>query len=292
MQPGSMITHVESVRFGLFSLLGILAMLAAWVSMLYTSASAALVSPQLKFGDYEPIALQGLVKTSYANADYTESICYTPIKTDTEYGGDTCIAIEHAAQSFFNYYETFLKRWSAIANSGNGTTELSTRPAGTGLLNENITISGSWVQMQDMQEASIGNRLVNNVSLAMPHPGVLQASLDPINQVVTPEGDQGLGVFNLVASVPSPVVHVLCVNATGEELVPLVYDQWEFAAQMDPLTWPAQAPATSNSSVFDDLFGWGPYQGRLSPLTAPIFARLPADCKCCTSPSYITTSER
>lgn len=276
-----MVTHVESVRFGLFSILGILAMIAAWVSMLYTSASAALVSPQLSFGDYEPITLQGLVKTSYANAAYTESICYTPIKTDSEYAGDTCMAIEHAAQSYFNYYETFLKRWTAISNSGNGTSDLRTRPAGTGLLNENITVTGSWVEMQDMSKVSstYGNRIINNVSLAMPHPGLLQASLDPINHVVTPEGDQGLGVFNLRASVPSPVVHVLCVNASEEELGPLVYDLWEYSQLLNASSWPAQAPTESNSSVFDDLFGWGPDQGRATPLQPPIFPRLPADCK-------------
>lgn len=79
MQPGSMITHVESVRFGIFSALGVLSLTATLIAILYTSASAALVSPQLSFGKYEPKTMQGLVKTSYANSNYGEKICYSPI---------------------------------------------------------------------------------------------------------------------------------------------------------------------------------------------------------------------
>lgn len=279
MQPGSMITHVESVRFGIVSLLGILAMLAALVSLLYTSASAALVSPQLKFGDYESKTMQGLVRTSYANPTYNEAQCQTPVMTDTEYGGDTCLSIENAAQGYYSYFQTFLKSWSIVAASGNGTSSLATRPRGTALLYENVTVTGAWIERRDPVDAAAahGGRIINNVTLAMPHPGVVTASKDPINNLGSPEGSQGLGAFSLRASVPSPAVYVLCVNATQAELQPLVYADWPDAPEMDPLSWPAQAPSETNSSVFDELFGWGPGQLRDPPLKAPIFAKRPID---------------
>lgn len=111
----------------------------------------------------------------------------------------------------------------------------------------------------------------------MPHPGVYQASIDPINRVITPEGSQGLGAFSLRASVPSPVIHVLCVNTDEAELEPIVYAAWDTAPPLDELTWPAQAPHRTNSTVFDDIFGWGLSSFRKPPLRAPIFARYPPD---------------
>ena len=42
MQPGTMLTHWETVRYAAFSFLGLVALAAAVMAMLYTSASDAL----------------------------------------------------------------------------------------------------------------------------------------------------------------------------------------------------------------------------------------------------------
>ena len=42
MQPGTMITHPASVRYGAISVLGVAAILATVMSTLYTSAASAL----------------------------------------------------------------------------------------------------------------------------------------------------------------------------------------------------------------------------------------------------------
>lgn len=73
--------------------------------MFYTTASDALVAPQLKMGDLENRLLHGQVATQFANEDYIQNKCQTPIpeQTDPDYAGSTCIAIEHSGQAYGNY---------------------------------------------------------------------------------------------------------------------------------------------------------------------------------------------
>ena len=67
MQPGTMITRWESVRYAATSVLGALALIAAIMAMFYTTASDALVAPKLNFGKTEHRLLYGKVATSFAN---------------------------------------------------------------------------------------------------------------------------------------------------------------------------------------------------------------------------------
>ncbi len=70
--------------------------------MFYTTASDALVAPKLKMGPLERRMLYGKVATSFANEQYIQQKCQTPIPvpSDPDYGGSTCIAIEHAGQAY------------------------------------------------------------------------------------------------------------------------------------------------------------------------------------------------
>jgi hypothetical protein len=101
IQPGFMFTHWQTLRHVGWSFLGILSFIAALGAMLYTTASDALVSPKLKFGDWTNIEMQGLVRTSYANPIFITESCQTPIPMpeDPQNAGLTCLAIENAGQS-------------------------------------------------------------------------------------------------------------------------------------------------------------------------------------------------
>lgn len=138
-----MLTHWESVRYAAPSLLGLTALIAAIMAMLYTPASTALVQPQLKFGGWEHLVLQGDVFASFANENYLEQNCKTPITLtiddNTENITTTCIEIEHASESFHNY-QRWLGDWTDFARSGNGTRSLETRPKGWALLMDNTTV--------------------------------------------------------------------------------------------------------------------------------------------------------
>jgi hypothetical protein len=48
--------------------------------------------------------LAGRVKTDFANINYIKGLCPTPIRTDNEYGGSTCLQIEHAGQGYVKTY--------------------------------------------------------------------------------------------------------------------------------------------------------------------------------------------
>jgi hypothetical protein len=59
LQPGTLITHWEGVRYAGVTVLGILSLLSAVLAMLYVTAANALVQPQLKFNNPGIKSMQG-----------------------------------------------------------------------------------------------------------------------------------------------------------------------------------------------------------------------------------------
>lgn len=220
--------------------------------------------------------MQGPVLTSFGNAQFIQEQCPTPITTIQDPGdannpagtviGSTCAQIEYAAQAYHNY-QKYLSIWSDISKSGNGTTDLKTRPPGPALLRENTTVTGSWIEIKDTANTSAAfqDRVINNVSLAMPHAGVSLAAYDGKNGILQPRDLDGLGVYNIRASVPSPVVDVLCANVEDKDIQGLVYSETP-EGRRNPLnasTYPAGVNFTqlndfNITTPVDDIFGWGP----------------------------------
>lgn len=100
IQPGFMITHFQNLQHAGLTFLGLISLTAALVSMFYTTASDAIVSPQLRFGHTQNLLMYGVVNTSYANPEYISQNCLTPITTlvDPDNSGATCLSYEHAGQ--------------------------------------------------------------------------------------------------------------------------------------------------------------------------------------------------
>lgn len=280
LQPGTIFTHFEGVKYAIVTVLGVLAMTAAVVAVLYTTASDALVSPQLKFGAFKPMDLQRPVSADFGSVDYIQSRCQTPAPDNGDpHRNSTCLAIELAALSYHNYM-LYLNSWSDDLVQGKQSSDLKTRPLATALLNDNITVTGSWIEVVDMNTASSQQgRLINNVTLAMPHAGVVDAAQNPANNIPQPKSADGFGAFELHASVVAPAINVLCANMSAQELAPLVYSTWEQSEQpLNTSLWPLQAPLFTpgnylNRTVVDDIFGWGPKYARVPPT----FAKLPID---------------
>jgi len=60
------------------------------------------------------------------------------------------------------------------AGSDNSTDVMATRPPVTSTLFDNITITGTWIDgnySDPVKNYEMYQRVINNVSLAMPHPG-------------------------------------------------------------------------------------------------------------------------
>lgn len=284
VQPGTMFTHWESVKYAAASWLGVMALIAAIAGMLYTSAATALVQPQLKFSGWERRSLQGPVWASFANEPYLQKMCKTPITymiDDEEDIEDTCIQIEHASQAYHNYMH-WIGRWTDVAFAGNGTRDLSTRPPGWALLNDNTTITAPWIEQRTPYTWGKTGWFINNITMAMPHPGVVSAALDPANKIMQPEELNGLGIYSIRASVPVPFVNVLCaMGMSSSVLKPLVYEMWDGADRIDAATWPKQLGSFNHSgpylggTPFDDIFKWGSKYGTSN--WPPVFPKLPKD---------------
>ncbi|KAF2470715.1 uncharacterized protein BDR25DRAFT_261867 [Lindgomyces ingoldianus] len=275
VQPGTLITHWETARYSGFTVLGILSLLSAALATLYAPAASALVQPQLKAGKWENMVLASKVRSSFANTNYVKRICETPIRTDSEYGGSTCLQIEHAAQGYHNY-QRYLAYWNTASNNGNGTSDQTKRPPGFALMHENTTVIPQWINVIDTKEVSKHyKRAVNNVSLAFPHSGLFQAARDARNDILQPDDLNSEGAYSLRGSVPSPVMHVLCTNLDRDELKPIVYDEWNDEL-VNITTWTTlQANATTkNATIVDDLFGWTK-KDKNGIDYPPVFARLP-----------------
>ena len=153
----------------------------------------SIVKPQLRFDQWQSRNLQGLVNTSFANAQYIETNCKTPIdpQMDLLYSTNTCLDVVDFAARSYNNYGLYMAAWSNFANSTNGSTDMNTRPLGVGQIDEGTDINAAWVQVSNVTEVSAAfGRSVNNVSLAMPHAGLVQAAQDSINGILQPDVGQ------------------------------------------------------------------------------------------------------
>lgn len=182
--------------------------------------------------------------------------------------------------------------WSQISRTGisvplNITIPwVTTRPRAPAMMFDNTTVSGSWVfgNTSNMTAASElhNGRIINNVTLSMPHAGVYAAAKDPRNGILQPSDLNGLGEYSVRASVVSPSLNVLCVNMNQSELAPLIYTEWPNSRKVNSSTNSARKWAAVdwlndvqnisvdhkflNSTIVDDIFMWGKNYSRLPPV--------------------------
>ncbi|KAI1812397.1 hypothetical protein GGS20DRAFT_578380 [Poronia punctata] len=283
IQPGSLITHWEGLPHAGTSLLGALTLTATICSLLYTTASDAMVSPKLNMQDWQSVELKGLVKTSYANPFYVGENCQSPLRTvDPLNWNYSCLDVLFSGQSYHSLI-TYLTEWDDINKRGNETLlHIEDRPTAKHNLFDNTTMEAMWIETEysDMKTSiEKHGRVVNNVTLAMPHPGVYAAATDPINNILQPNDLRGLGEYSIEASVASPAVNVMCVNLDKEEVSPLIYTEWPNARtnntdipgqKIGVLDWQNDIPVASpkewlNRTAVDDIFLWGEKYGRRPP---------------------------
>lgn len=281
LQPGFMITHWQVLQHAGVTILGAITLTAAFIAMSYTTASDALVSPHLKYGSWENKVMYGWVRTSYANAKYIGEHCRTPVplNADPINRGLTCLSVLHAGQGIHmspavqsntdsppahHNHMTFLDAWNQISDIGDGVSDLSQRPQAPAIMFDNTTVTGSWI-LKDTSNMIAAytkyKRVVNNVSLAMPHAGVVAAAHHPRNAILQPEELDGVGEYSLRAAVVSPAVNVLCANMNVTELEPIIN------VTSGPM------PGTKVITIVDDLFEWGPNYNR----QAPFFPKYPIE---------------
>ena len=281
MQPGTMLSRWESVRYAGISFLGLISFAAAVFAMLYTPACSALVQPQLRCSPWDRQEMFGYVQTKFANEHHIQKECFTPIPEgeDEVERSPTCLSIEHAAMAYKNYF-TYLGMWSGKGESS----DLHDRPNGTAWFSNDTTVIAPWLGL-DHTAAYVypgTDIIVNNVSLAFPHTGVATAARNGrLNSIAQPEDLDGVGRYTINASVASPLLHSLCATVSEKHLAPLIFEKWNLTqAPLNHTTWPAQLAFSDahpspclGGTVLDDIFEWGEKYGDYS--WPPIFMRLP-----------------
>lgn len=175
-----------------------------------------------------------------------------------------------------------MSTWEAVKD--NGTDYFSgfkRRPTGSTLLYDNTTVTPSWIETSHSNIESQfekGGRIINNVTLALPHPGVYEAATNPINEILQPNDLAGVGEYAIRAGVVSPSINALCVNMNADELKPLVYTEWpdaktETTVVQDQVIgwsgWEGDVPVYDdylNKTPVDDIFRWGSQYKRRPPV--------------------------
>ncbi|KAK3956121.1 hypothetical protein QBC32DRAFT_331997 [Pseudoneurospora amorphoporcata] len=296
VSPGLMFTNIKAWKKVGFTPLGILCMAATLVAVLYTTASDALVAPKLKWGKPELIVMKNYAMSGYGNVSFVKRSCQLP---DTlladEHSPDSCLAASLSGFSYHNF-QAFLSTWSEFGrnNTKPEGRYMSNRPPVTATLYDNVTVTGTWINTEysdPMTRYEQYKRVVNNVTLAVPHPGVYDAATDPTNEILQPSDLSGVGEYRLAASAVSPALNVLCVEMTGKELAPLVYTAWPRANLTNAelkgevtggLNWLNDVPRYDwapnetqwlNRTDVDDIFRWGPDYHR----RPPVFQRYPSE---------------
>ena len=90
----------------------------------------------------------------------------------------------------------YLSLWSAKQDPEKDYTNLNTRPRPVAVMNDSTSVEGSWIHVQNMTEISMKyNRIINNISMAMPHTGVVGASHNPMNNKRIHEPDDTVSHF-------------------------------------------------------------------------------------------------
>jgi hypothetical protein len=288
IQPGSLITHFESLPYAGTTVLGGVSLAATIAALLYTTASDAMVSPKLKYGNWEVKALSGHVRSSYANVGYVKESCTSILgKIDEEVSAESCMSVQFSGQSYRNLM-SFMTIWSTLQENGTDVSDdMNKRPTGTMLLYDNTTMISSWIDTDYSDVAELykqTGRMINNVSLSFPHPGVYEAATSPLNDILQPDDLGGVGEYTINAAVVSPTINVMCVNMKAEELAPLVYTEWPHSRNehthvgdqmIGVKNWDEDVPPPKNgkgepeylnSTAVDDIFKWGKKYERRPPI--------------------------
>ncbi|KAG6058824.1 hypothetical protein E4U32_004381 [Claviceps aff. humidiphila group G2b] len=294
-QPGSLLTHRETVSYAGITPLGIVTLIATITSMFFTTASDAMVSPKLMYGGWGDRILVGPFDSLYANVNYIKNNCPDMFGSipRVEANDIACMQIQFAGQSHRNLF-SFMSTWADMKASGTSIVQkLQDRPTGKHLLYENITMTATWLDTDYSNVTASSEkygRIVNNVTMAMPHPGVYAAATAPENNITQPAEMAGVGEYKIMAGVVSPTVNVMCVNMDREELAPLVYTEWpnsnlsrshteEWQDSVPPILGPGRSE-NFNRTVVDEIFRWGPKYKR----RPPVFPLLPIPYNMVSSP--------
>ncbi|KAK6536204.1 hypothetical protein TWF281_000447 [Arthrobotrys megalospora] len=270
-QPGSLLTTFPGLRHAGGTVLGVVILFVVLCVTLYTTAADSLVSPKLHFGKYGDGRLQGYVALTYANSTALASRCPAIISSslDGPMNGSALPVSQTTCYRVHNSYQP-LRDFTFFTDAWNGyrsdqsipRNELNKRPVGwTTVGNERYY--GAWLEIS-------GSEGLNNVTLAMPHGGIVPSVRNvTLNNLVQPETQSDFGNIDATASVLSPAINVICYKLNQTAV------QWFISNNSSDTRQGTLDPGAQQAFNFDPSSSQSlstPSSGRY---LAPLFVSLP-----------------
>ena len=282
IQPAFVIWEWENLKYASTTVLGATSLLAAIAIFSFTVASNSLVTPHIALGDFQSTQFSGQVQQNFGNVIILKKDCWAPLdsRLDGQNIGESCINV--LASGLANQdFNNFMKQWNReVFGGSNASSNLAFRPSATSSIFTDTKTQGTWIQKSRSNitaNFATYSRVVNNITLAMPHPVVYYSAEA---EFPDPVRGTGFGEHSIQASVVSPTSNTLCVNMNQSEIAPLVYVEWPNARfnvtdtgrKIAAKDWFKDAPANisllsnvSQSNV-QTIFRWGPIYGRNPPI--------------------------
>ncbi|KAH6646708.1 hypothetical protein BKA67DRAFT_540204 [Truncatella angustata] len=211
-------------------------------TLFYISACNTLVTPKVMWSDWKGRGtFCGQVRTSYANISHIIKACPTMNNASPD---TSCVVMKANGDSCRTFF-TYLSDWQDVSRHSESQ---ASRPVARAVIMENTTLSSAWMEGYPIV-AEVGGRLINNVTLAIPHAGLSTLYSNPFNASVDirqPASTEDTDGYDMAASVVSPAINVMCVSTFDHEIKPLV------SAPGKPIKL-----QTNDTTVLDDVFHWG-----------------------------------
>lgn len=129
--------------------------------------------------------MRGMVKSSFANEAYLERSYRSSLVSQPDQTSDrSFMSVVYSARGS-DCWNSYLTAWNNIGNH----TPIQSQRLAPWTIDRSTQgqINGSWVQSINMTNAfSKFGRVVNNVTLAIAHPGILEAARSSSNSIAQP----------------------------------------------------------------------------------------------------------
>jgi hypothetical protein len=180
-QPGSMITNWQAFFHVAPTFLGVTAVFIGAIGVLYTTASDALVAPTATMKSMGVQSIPADVNTGFLNTTYMQRSCPSQVSVDQDPAALSSCNDVQLAGSVFRDLMTYLNNFQAtIGEKNKDMSIVHHRPSPLGQFNDMYSVRGEWLHDPQNPNAPVvfqkNGRTVNNVTMLLPHAGVVAAA--------------------------------------------------------------------------------------------------------------------
>lgn len=203
-QPGAMFTHYKALLNAAKTVPGLLTVIAMISATFYTTASDTLVSPKASLRPPSQQRIPASVSSAFSNSTYIQNTCPVLVSvTEDPTAFNSCDAVVQTADAFRNFV-SYVDTFHSLQSGLNGSLLPQERPPPVATYNDLISVQGSWLHEDGLEEdityaqSYIGNsRVINNVTMLLPHAGVVSPSQRLGDALTPPDSNVSLSMSSI-----------------------------------------------------------------------------------------------